>query len=241
MEARKMKNIPSMSLKKAIGIIEENFKRNGKELSFEIVSELTGISSKSSNINIKIKDLQMFRLVIGTLTKPSLSQLALDIVSPKLEADAMIAKQTAMQNIEIYRKLLEKYDKSPLPENKFLSNILIREFAVSEKEASEVINMFIESGIEAGLIINKEGRHFVNIDQSFTYQMPATKEKEPLLPVRQKQSDREITPTEGNYIFIEIKNEGKTRKLHLGIDENEAIEPYIDLAETFLKAQKTSS
>jgi len=75
----------------------------------------------------------------------------------------MAAKQTASQNIPIYKKIYEHYKEGRLPskEDKFFHNLLESEFGVASEFINDCVDQLVANGLFAGILFYSQGSYHV--------------------------------------------------------------------------------
>lgn len=144
---------PSMTLEKGIRIMEIIRKKlgNGPYDRLSIAQSL-GFKTVSGPTAQKIASLVYFGLLNRTVNAYRQSELSEKIFLQTSESEKEIAIKEAAQTPKLYSDLITKFTNNSLPE--LLTNILAREFRISEKIGKKVEADFRQTLEFAGLIQN---------------------------------------------------------------------------------------
>jgi hypothetical protein len=152
--ARAKRPYPVTTLAKALGVAQKIKELNGgNPWAPADVAVALGIGAKSPNLFYITAASRDFGLTIGTREAEtiSLADLGREIVyAPNVEVERQ-KKIEAFLRIEIFKKVLEHYKGSTLPEMKYLGNTLEREFGLAPEFHDEFSRLFRENCDDLGL------------------------------------------------------------------------------------------
>jgi hypothetical protein len=151
------KPYPQVSLEQALSIAQEIKAKNaGNAWATEDVAAAVGRSSKTNEFYYLTAASRDFGLSEGTrnTAQISLTELGRRAVYARSPEEELAAKKEAFLRVAIFKRVLEYYKGSDLPEMKYLGNTLEREFGLAPEYHEEFSRLFRENcqylGITAG-------------------------------------------------------------------------------------------
>lgn len=155
--AANRKPYPSVPLQNALKVAAAIKEYNGGNTwASEDVAKAVGLGGKSNEFYYLTAASRDFGLTEGTRNTAtiSLTDLGRSIVYASTPEDELKAKSDAFLGIEIFKKVLDHYQGSDLPEMKYLGNTLEREFKLAPDYHEEFSRLFRENtkylGITSG-------------------------------------------------------------------------------------------
>jgi hypothetical protein len=149
---------PYLSADKAFDAIDKIYKRFGKMVNIDLLSDILQTSRTSSNFRKRVYALQTFGLATVEKDKLTLTPLALKIVAPVTQEEKGEALAEAIERIEILKQLRARYVGGHLPESIHLRNLLVREYDVPEGNAELWLKFVVDSlEVFQGPAINRGG------------------------------------------------------------------------------------
>ena len=136
---------PRVTLEQAIRIptaIKE--KNSGNPYLSEDVAKAVGVGAKSGPFFYLSAGSRDYGLTTGTrdTERIALTDLGRSLVYPANPAEAIAAKRQGFLNIDLFRRVLEHYKGSSLPEMEYLSNTLKKEFGLAADVHHEFVRIF---------------------------------------------------------------------------------------------------
>lgn len=151
------KPYPQVSLEQALSIAYEIKAKNaGNPWATDDVAAAVGRSAKTNEFYYLTAASRDFGLTEGTrnTAQISLTELGRRAVYARTPEEEAAAKKEAFLRVEIFKKVLDYYKGSDLPEMKYLGNTLEREFGLAPEYHEEFSRLFRENceylGITAG-------------------------------------------------------------------------------------------
>jgi hypothetical protein len=145
---------PRVPLKKALEVVAAIKEKNGgNPLEPSLVAEYCNLSPTNNDFVYLLSAASQFGLTSGTIRSPSISltefgrQFA--YAGSPVEEEAL--KKQAFLNVDIFRRVLEHYRGSQLPELKYLGNTLTKQFELLEPLHEEFSRVFRENTEYLGL------------------------------------------------------------------------------------------
>lgn len=153
---------PRVTLEKAIRIataIKE--KNSGNAYMSEDVAKAVGVGAKSPSFFYLSAGSRDYGLTTGTrdTERIALTDLGRSLVYPANPAEGITAKQQAFLNIDVFRRVLEHYKGSVLPEMEYLSNTLTKEFGLAADVHEEFVRVFSKNCEFLGIREWNNGQH----------------------------------------------------------------------------------
>lgn len=148
---------PYYNLDSAVEVAEKIHGAGGS-CTREQLAPIIGYSGvKNGGFLSRLGAARMFGLVdeVGGMVRPS--QLAITIYAPVQATDAQRAKVEAFLNIELFRKIYERFKGQPLPTPQGLQNLLKNDFKVVPAQIKNALRTMQESAESAGFF-NAAGR-----------------------------------------------------------------------------------
>lgn len=165
---------PRVPLKKALEVVAAiKDKNGGNPLEPSLVAEYCNLSATNNDFVYLLSAASQFGLTTGTIRSPGIAltdfgrQLA--YAGSPTEEDNL--KKQAFLNVELFRRVLEHYRGSQLPELKYLGNTLTKQFDLPEPLHDEFSRVFRENTEYLGLS-TYEGQS-AGSDESLNGEQPA--------------------------------------------------------------------
>jgi hypothetical protein len=136
---------PRVTLENAIRVVTAIKEKNaGNPWPPEEVAKALGVGSKTGPFWYLTAGARDYNLTEGTsrTEKISLTGLGRRVVFPKSPEESIVAKREAFLNVDVFRKVLEYYNGSALPEKEYLSNTLRTEFGLDPDTHDEFVDLF---------------------------------------------------------------------------------------------------
>jgi len=147
-KVRLVRPYPQLPLEKVLGVpIAIKEANGGNPLEPEQIAAFCKVSPKSSDLVYLLSASLRFGLTVGTSSsdKVALSETGRELVyAPSKDKEDALKKQ-AFLSVEIFRKVIEHYKGSQLPEMKYLGNTLQKEFGLPPELHEEFSNLFREN------------------------------------------------------------------------------------------------
>lgn len=145
---------PRVSLKKAlevVGAIKD--KNGGNPLDPSLVAEFCNISPTNNDFVYLLSAASQFGLTSGTIRSQgiALTDFGRQLAYAGSPAEEESLKKQAFLNVDIFRRVLEHYRGSQLPELKYLGNTLTKQFELPEPLHDEFSRVFRENTEHLGL------------------------------------------------------------------------------------------
>ncbi|HEX4087050.1 MAG TPA: hypothetical protein VHY22_19200 [Chthoniobacteraceae bacterium] len=147
---------PQVSLERALIVATAiKDKNGGNPFAKEDVAVACGVSVKSTAYIYLLSASARFGLTDGSIssTKISLAPLGKDIVYCGSAVEELELKRKAFLSVDLFRRVVEHYKGSQLPEMKYLGNTLQKEFGLTPELHEEFSTLF------------RENCRYLNIDQ----------------------------------------------------------------------------
>lgn len=172
------RSYPRVTLESAIRIATAIKDKNaGNPWPPEEVGRALGVGVKTGNFFYLTAGSRDYKLTEGTskTEKISLTGLGRKVVYPKSPEEALVAKREAFLSIDVFRKVLEYYKGSALPEKEYLSNTLTTEFHLPPETHEEFVDLFQKNCKYLGIGSNYDvGTHMVPAPVTSAEATPAT-------------------------------------------------------------------
>jgi hypothetical protein len=129
------------ALRVAIAIKEKNA---GNPYSPEDIAKVLKVGAKGGQYWYLTAGARDYGLTIGTRDseKIALTELGRSAVFPSSPVEGLTAKRTAFLTVDLFRRVLEHYKGSTLPEMEYLSNTLTKEFGLDPLVHEEFVRNF---------------------------------------------------------------------------------------------------
>ncbi len=147
--------IPIFDLEDAISVAQTVSKMGGRRLDIESLAQSMGYSN--TTIIHHINSAKHYKIVETEDGKVKITDLGTRIVHPTSEEELTNSKIKAFQSCDLYNRIYDRYKGKDLPPKDILANIFARDEGVSFKSKDRTVSNFIESGVAAGLINEKNG------------------------------------------------------------------------------------
>lgn len=157
------KPYPQVTLEQALTIAQEIKAKNaGNPWATEDVAAAIGRSAKTNEFYYLTAASRDFGLTEGTrnTAQISLTELGRRAVYARTPEEEAAAKKEAFLRVDIFKKVLEYYKGSDLPEMKYLGNTLEREFALASENHEEFSRLFRENCEYLGITAGQEDIHY---------------------------------------------------------------------------------
>ncbi len=147
--------IPIYNLEDAITVALTISKIGGGRLDIESLAQSMGFSSTTIMHHINsAKHHQVVETENGTV---KITELGKSIVHPTSKEELINSRIKAFLSCSLYNRIYDRYKGKDLPPMDILANIFARDEGVSFKTTGRTVSNFIQSGITAGLINEKDG------------------------------------------------------------------------------------
>lgn len=136
---------PRVTLENALRVSNAIKEKNaGNPWPPEEISKALGVGFKTGPYYYLTAGSRDYNLTEGTskTEKISLTALGRTVNYPKSPEEAMVAKREAFLSVDTFRKVLEYYKGSDLPEKEYLSNTLQTEFGLDPEVHDEFVEIF---------------------------------------------------------------------------------------------------
>jgi hypothetical protein len=136
---------PRVTLENAIRIVTVIKDKNaGNPWPPTEVAKALGVGAKTGPFWYLTAGARDYSLTEGTsrTDKISLTGVGRRVVFPKSPEEAIVAKREAFLSVEVFRRVLEYYKGSALPEKEYLSNTLRTEFNLDPETHDEFVDIF---------------------------------------------------------------------------------------------------
>ncbi|GAH57960.1 unnamed protein product, partial [marine sediment metagenome] len=159
---------PKFSLLKSLEIAKSIMDNNaGKPYDRLSLAKSLGQSPGSSKYRMQITSSGKFGLTKGGYNAPkiSLTPLAISILRPKSEEEKENGLKEALFNIDFYKKIFNKYNKSKVPNKQLFKNTLLREFDIPQDVTEQCYKLIMENAKELNILQEISGSSWVNLDK----------------------------------------------------------------------------
>lgn len=139
---------PRVSLEKALGVVSAiKGKNGGNPLAPKLVAESCGVASTSSDFVYLLSAASRFGLTTGTIRSDgiALTDFGRQIAYCGSEVEEERLKKQAFLTVDVFKRVLEHYRGSQLPEMKYLGNTLTNQFGLVEPLHDEFSRLFREN------------------------------------------------------------------------------------------------
>lgn len=145
---------PQVSLQKALGVVAAiKDKNGGNPLDPMLVAEYCGISATSNDLVYLLSAASRFGLTSGTIRSDGveLTDFGRQLAYAGSPAEEDQLKRQAFLSVDVFKRVLEHYKGSQLPEMKYLGNTLTNQFGLPEPLHEEFSRLFRENTSFLGL------------------------------------------------------------------------------------------
>lgn len=145
---------PRVSLKKALEVVAAiKDKNGGNALEPSLVAEYCNLSPTNNDFVYLLSAASQFGLTTGTIRSQgiALTDFGRQLAYAGSEAEEEVLKKQAFLNVDVFKRVLEHYRGSQLPELKYLGNTLTKQFELPEALHEEFSRMFRENTTYLGL------------------------------------------------------------------------------------------
>jgi hypothetical protein len=149
---------PSLNLEEASDITNRIYELAGSEASYDVVSRITGNSTRSSTFLNKIITLKNYGLITDVNRTITLTESGRKIAGPRTPTERALALKQAFLNIGLYSTVYEKFKGRLLPPDEFLINTFA-DYVPTRELASAWMDSFKKSAKKAGLLeLRQDGK-----------------------------------------------------------------------------------
>jgi hypothetical protein len=164
-------DIPRHTLDEAIRIVltlSDQFAKKPTKPYY--VADAMKVSPTSSRFRTLTGAALAYGLTTGGYAAPEigLTPLGRRIVAPTEEGDDLAAKREALLKPKVIREFLERYNDSPLPEDRIGRNVLEAEMGVAAEATERTLHFIIESARSVGLLKEATGKTYVDLQATVT-------------------------------------------------------------------------
>lgn len=166
------------SLKISNAIAENNA---GKPWDRLLIADAIGSSPNGSGFRTLITSSNRYGLTTGGYNAPtiSLTRTGLSIVKPTNDSEKESALRAALLNVPLFKKVLEHYNKNPLPGEALFKNNLERTFGVDNRDVDSAYQILMTNLQDLGLIRSISGKSYIMIDNVQVTTVTAKGEENP--------------------------------------------------------------
>lgn len=126
--------------------------RGGGQVDADQLAALLGYKDKTSGaFGNRVAAARMFGLIEGQSPRIRATDVALQIIDPVYEDQAVDARVRAFRNVPLFRAFFDVFRGKELPKRSGLDNALKTQFGISERDAPTVRARLLNSADEAGL------------------------------------------------------------------------------------------
>lgn len=145
---------PAFSINEVIVFLELTKKYPaGRPISYDAMAEECGLkSSYTKSLKYKISSAKQYGCIETSDRMIILTELGNTIIRPISDEELFESKITAVKNPPLFKKLLEKYEGKPLPQQIALENILVRDYKITESSKKVAAETFIKCLEQVGAI-----------------------------------------------------------------------------------------
>ena len=164
--AKLVRNYPRRTLEKALVIASAIVEKGaGQPMDRLLVADAVGRTPSSSEFKMLLSCSRSYGLTVGTekADNISLTDLGSKILKPTHPSDETHGKLEALLKVESFRHVLEKFDKSRLPDTKFLQNTLEKSFGIDSNHSDEFVEILLENANFVGVIQEISGSDYVRL------------------------------------------------------------------------------
>jgi predicted nucleotide-binding protein len=132
-----------------------------------LVADAIGRTPSSSEYKRLLSSSRAYGLTTGTEKADYVvpTELGLKIVKPLNPEEALQAKVQACLNVELIGKLWRQFNKSKVPDAKFLKNTLERTYDLDAQQAEEFTTLAIENAKFCGVLQDISGAKYIRLDE----------------------------------------------------------------------------
>ncbi len=145
---------PAFSINDVIDFLELTKKYPaGRPISYDTMAEECGLkSSYTKSLKYKISSAKQYGCIETSDRMITLTELGNTIIRPISDEELFESKITAVKNPPLFKKLFEKYEGKPLPQQTALENILVRDYKITESSKKVAAETFIKCLDQVGAI-----------------------------------------------------------------------------------------
>jgi predicted nucleotide-binding protein len=159
---------PKNSLKEALRLaraIQDN--NAGAPYNRLDLAKAVGYSPESSGFRTLIASSSRYGLTVGShgAEKIALTDLGSPIVAPRNEEEKNTSLLQALKNIDVFKRVFQRFDQAKLPRDDLLKNTLVRDFGISQQDADGCLKILKENIAEWGIQDITEGNAWLRLDK----------------------------------------------------------------------------
>lgn len=168
-KTRTTRLIPHYTLEESLRIAHAiQMGNNGKPWKPVFIADYVEIPITSGNFRNLTSSAYRYGLTEGTYNAStiSLTSLGQSLTKPTSLEEEITAKQTAVQNIPVYKKIYEHYKDGQLPskKEKYFLNILESQFKIPSQFVSKCTEQLIANGLFSGILFHSQGAYHVTFE-----------------------------------------------------------------------------
>src|ERR1700741_2468934 len=163
-----LRAFPIHSVEKALIIVTAIADKGGsKPMDRLLVADQIGRTPSSSEYKRLLSSSRAYGLTTGTEKADYVAptELGLKIVRPLQPEEALQAKVQACMNVELLARLWRQFNKSKLPDAKFLKNTLERTYELDAGQAEEFAVLAVENAKFCGVLQDISGAKYIRLDE----------------------------------------------------------------------------
>ena len=163
-----LRPFPGHTLEKALVIITAiSDKGGGKQMDRLLVADAIGRTPSSSEFKRLLSSSRAYGLTTGTEKADYVvpTELGLKIVKPLHPEEALLAKVQACLNVELLGRLWRQFNKSKLPDQKFLKNTLERTYEMDAQQAEEFAELAVANAKFCGVLQDISGAKYIRLEE----------------------------------------------------------------------------
>lgn len=145
---------PQVSLEKELGVVTAiKIKNGGNPLDPKLVADFCGVTATSNDLVYLLSAASRFGLSSGTIRSEgvALTEFGHELAYAGTPDEEERLKKEAFLSVDVFKKVLEHYKGSQLPEMKYLGNTLTTQFDLPEPLHEEFSRLFRENTAYLGL------------------------------------------------------------------------------------------
>lgn len=154
----------------------------GNPMNRVLLAQAMEYSPSSSGLRDRIAAAAKYGLTRGNFhaEQISLTPLGVSVAQPRNEEERVGGLRKAVQNVPVFRQLLEHFSNNALPKPEFLANTLqLDPFNIAADWASSVAEAFAEDARNVGFLRSISGKSYVLLDGSAASPKPSAAEPAP--------------------------------------------------------------
>jgi hypothetical protein len=139
---------PRVSLERSLTVVAAIKEKNGgNPLAPKLVAEYCGVGATTNDFVYLLSAASQFGLTAGTIRSDgiALTEFGRQLAYASSEAEELRLRKEAFLSVDVFKRVLEHYKGSQLPELKYLGNTLTTQFGLPEPLHDEFSRMFREN------------------------------------------------------------------------------------------------